>query len=31
MQKFLLEIAHAGPASRDKPKSAKVVMEISTK
>jgi formate dehydrogenase beta subunit len=31
MQKFLLQMAHAGPASRDKPKSAKVVMEISTK
>jgi len=27
MQKFLLEMAHAGPASRDRPQSAKVVME----
>ena len=28
MQKFLLEMAHAGPASRDKPRSALVAMEI---
>ena len=31
MQKFLLQMAHAGPASRDNPKSAKVVMEIASK
>ncbi|MES2956642.1 MAG: FAD-dependent oxidoreductase [Pseudomonadota bacterium] len=29
MQKFLLQMAHAGPASRDRPKSANVVMEVS--
>ena len=28
MQKFLLQMAHAGPACRDQPKSANVVMEI---
>jgi formate dehydrogenase beta subunit len=28
MQKFLLEIAHAGPASRDKPRSTLVAMEV---
>ena len=28
MQKFLLQMAHAGPSSRDRPKSANVVMEI---
>ena len=28
MQKFLLEMAHAGPASRDKPRSTLVAMEI---
>jgi formate dehydrogenase (NADP+) beta subunit len=27
MQKFLLEMAHAGPASRDRPRAANVVME----
>ncbi len=31
MQKFLLQMAHAGPASRDRPESAKVVMEVGTK
>jgi formate dehydrogenase beta subunit len=31
MQKFLLQMAHAGPASRDKPKSATVVMEVASK
>ena len=31
MQKFLLEMAHAGPSARDKPKSANVVMEVATK
>ncbi len=29
MQKFLLEMAHAGPASRDKPRSTLVAMEVS--
>ncbi len=28
MQKFLLEMAHAGPASRDKPRSTLVAMEV---
>ena len=28
MQKFLLEMAHAGPASRDKPRSTRVSMEV---
>ena len=28
MQKFLLEMAHAGPASRDQPRSALIAMEI---
>ncbi|MEO5772413.1 MAG: FAD-dependent oxidoreductase [Burkholderiaceae bacterium] len=27
MQKFLLEMAHAGPASRDRPRSANVILE----
>ena len=27
MQKFLLEMAHAGPASRDKPQSANVALD----
>ena len=31
MQKFLLEMAHAGPSARGKPKSANVVMEVATK
>ena len=31
MQKFLLQMAHAGPASRDNPKSANVVMEVGAK
>jgi formate dehydrogenase (NADP+) beta subunit len=31
MQKFLLQMAHAGPAARDRPKSAKVVMEVAPK
>ncbi|MDP1693512.1 MAG: FAD-dependent oxidoreductase [Burkholderiaceae bacterium] len=31
MQKFLLQMAHAGPSSRDRPKSANVVMEVSAK
>ena len=31
MKKFLLEITHAGPACRDQPKSANVVMEVAEK
>ena len=31
MQKFLLQMAHAGPASRNQPKSAHVVMEVAAK
>ena len=31
MQKFLLQMAHAGPSSRDRPKSANVVMEVAAK
>jgi formate dehydrogenase beta subunit len=31
MQKFLLQMAHAGPASRDRPKSANVVMEVAAR
>ncbi len=31
MKKFLLEMTHAGPACRDQPKSANVVMEVAAK
>jgi formate dehydrogenase beta subunit len=31
MQKFLLQITHAGPASRDRPRSANVVMEVAAR
>jgi ferredoxin len=31
MQKFLLQMAHAGPSCRDQPKSATVVMEVEVK
>jgi hypothetical protein len=31
MQKFLIEMAHAGPASRDRPKKLNVAMEVAPK
>jgi ferredoxin len=31
MQKFLIEMAHAGPASRDQPKKLNVAMEVAPK